>query len=97
MPGGSMRGMAKKALPTPTDVVHAVNAIDDAAARGLAATGALNDLASAMEAMKEIRQSAVAELVEAGWTYDEIGKAIGVTRGRAYQIGQGMSGSTAKG
>lgn len=87
--------MAKR-IPDPNAVVSAISAIPDPAERGAAATKALEDLATAQENLKAVRQEAVGDLVYAGWTFDEIGKAIGVTRGRAYQISKGMSGSTAK-
>ena len=82
--------------PKASEIVDGIAAIQDPAQRGEAATNALTELADAQEAVKKLRQHAVDELLEAGWTYKEIGEALGVTRGRAYQIGQGMSGSTAK-
>lgn len=85
--------MAKR-IPDPQAVVSAIRAISDPAERGAAATKALGDFATAQEDLKAVRKEAVAELVEAEWTYNEIGKAMGVTRGRAFQIGQGMSGGT---
>ena len=80
--------------PDPAAIVAAVDAIAEPSKRAAEASRLLTQLAEVQKQVKEIRRAAVQTLVSEGWTYQEIADAIGVERARAYQIGQGMSGST---
>ena len=80
--------------PDPAAIVTALAALSEPSKRAAEASKLLAQLAEVQKQVKEIRRAAVQTLVSEGWTYQEIADAIGVERARAYQIGQGMSGST---
>lgn len=70
-----------------------------AALRGIAdptdrakATGAMLDaIPTLQQALREIRQGAVLALRAQGLSHAEIGKALGLSRGRAQQIAEGRT------
>jgi len=70
--------------------------ITDPEKKAKEATKLLSQLSSAGKEAKVIRQKALEELVNQGWTYAEIGEMIEVNKSRVYQILNGMSGNTDK-
>ena len=64
--------------------------------RAVRAGEAISFLTRQIADLKEIRKQAVLELSAEGYTYEQIAEMLSITKGRAYQIANGQSGSTAK-
>ena len=59
-------------------------------------TKLIDELQEAITIIKVTRQKTLKSLSKTGLTYDDIGKLIGITKGRVYQILNGQSGTTKK-
>ncbi|NED97938.1 helix-turn-helix domain-containing protein [Phytoactinopolyspora alkaliphila] len=68
-----------------------LRAIADPAERALAAGEVLNEMPNLAEELRKLRQAAVLELRDAGWSYAQIAERLGLHRNRVQQIAQGFT------
>lgn len=68
----------------------------DPAQAAVEASVLLRDLQQAAITAKAVRVEAVNQLLDEGWTLDDVGELLGVNRARAHQIANGRSGPTGK-
>lgn len=73
--------------------VDTVAAVSDSQQRAQVATSAMNALRAASEELRDLRRSAVVDLYEQGWSYQQLGDLMGVGKARAQQIVQDMRAS----
>ncbi|NED99288.1 helix-turn-helix domain-containing protein [Phytoactinopolyspora halotolerans] len=71
-----------------------IAAIADPVERAVEIGKVLNGLPEMASDLRELRQAAVLELRAAGWSYGQIGQALGLHRNRVQQIAEGRSGKT---
>ncbi|WP_162450982.1 helix-turn-helix domain-containing protein [Phytoactinopolyspora mesophila] len=71
-----------------------INAISDPVQRAVEIGKLLNDLPHVAADLRELRQAAVLELREAGWSYGRIAAALGLHRNRVQHIAEGRTGKT---
>lgn len=73
------------------DIEHVRN-IADPAERARELGKIFEQLPAITAELRTMRQAAVRELRDAGWSYTQIGEALGVHRNRAQQIAEGRVG-----
>lgn len=73
--------------------VDSVAAVKDPADRAQIATNAMNALRAASEELRDLRRSAVVDLYEQGWSYQQLGDLMNVGKARAQQLVQDMKAS----
>lgn len=71
-----------------------IDAIADPVERAVEIGKMLNGLPNMASELRELRQAAVLELRQAGWSYGRIGEALGLHRNRVQQIAEGRTGKT---
>lgn len=69
-----------------------IKKIRDPADRARRIGAALAKLPPLAAELRALRQAAVLELRDAGWSFTQIGEALGVHRNRAQQIAEGRPG-----
>ena len=78
------------------DVTGAFSGIGDPATRAKAAGEMLDAVPRLQTGLREIRQAAVNELRDAGASYADVAKVLGVSRTRVQQIVEGNSDNARK-
>ncbi|WP_129667453.1 helix-turn-helix domain-containing protein [Phytoactinopolyspora endophytica] len=69
-------------------------AIADPVERAVEIGKKLNGLPNVAKDLRELRQETVLELRTAGWSYGQIGEALGLHRHRVQQIAEGRTGKS---
>jgi DNA-directed RNA polymerase specialized sigma24 family protein len=77
--------------PSPFEALKHLAEQGDATQRAKEVGAALNAIPDLQRWLREIRQGAVQEMRSEGMSHAEVGKAIGVSRGRAQQIAEGRT------
>ena len=78
------------------DVTSTFSGIGDPTTRAIAAGEMLDAVPRLQGSLREVRQAAVNELRDAGASYADVAKALGVSRTRVQQIVEGNSDNARK-
>lgn len=74
-----------------------IRGIEDPVKRAIAVGQIFEQMPDLQAELRQIRQTAVNQLREAGWSYAEIGERLGLNRHRVAQIAKGWRGGQAPG
>jgi hypothetical protein len=78
-------------VENPLTDLSRITALTDPAERAVELGKVLNALPDITAELRALRQAAVLELRDAGWSYGRIGKALHLHRNRAQQIAEGRT------